>query len=356
MERQRVSRVRRPGRRRETIGTAPGTLVVDPDAPKPVIRVFAYGPEKSVEQDGAELSSLRGLLGAWPVVWVNVDGLGDADVLARLGEIFQLHPLALEDVVQVTQRPKVDQYGPHLFLVTRMVTLGEHVETEQLSMFLGAGFVVTFQQRVGDCLDGVRERIRKGTGRMRTNGADYLAYAILDAVIDNCFPVLEALGERLEDLEDNVIAQPRPQRVGEIHAVKRDLLAMRRVAWPQREAINVLLRGDNPIIAAETRVYLRDCYDHVTHIIDMVETHREMASGLMDAYLSSLSNRMNEIMKVLTIIATIFIPLTFIVGNYGMNFRDMPELHWRYGYPAVWAVMVAIAAGMLWWFRRRRWI
>ena len=348
--------------RRSTPGAPPGTFVVDPEAPPTLVRVIAYGPDGFLDQPVEDLRSLAGLQRTWPVVWVNVDGLGDEKLLREIGEIFGLHPLALADVTNVPQRAKVEQYGRQVFVVTRMAHAGEELETEQLSLFLGEGFVLTFQERPGDCLDPIRERIRKGTAKVRAAGADYLAYAVIDAVIDNCFPVLEQYGERIEALEDRVIADPDARLVGQIHAAKRDLLNLRRAVWPQREALNWLLREQFPLITEDTRLYLRDCYDHAAQIIDILETYRELASGLLEAYMSSLSNRMNEVMKVLTIIATIFIPLSFVAGLYGMNFNpdkspwNMPELSWRLGYPFALALMAVVAAGMLVYFRRKGWL
>ena len=343
-------------------GEVPGTLHVDPKAPPPVVRVMTYGPEGCEEQEVADVTSLAGLLHKAPVTWVNVDGLGDADTITAVGDAFHLHPLALEDVVNVPQRPKVEQYGEQLFLVTRMASLNGHLETEQLSLYLGKDFLLTFQERVGDCLDPVRERIRKGMGRIRKAPPDYLAYAVLDAVIDSYFPLLEQFGERLEALEDQVMAKPDAATVSDVHRVKRDLLALRRAVWPQREMINALLREELPLVGEQTRLYLRDCYDHVTQIIDMVETCREIASGLLDAYQSNISNRMNEIMKVLTIVATIFIPLGFLAGVWGMNFNtekspwNMPLLNWAWGYRFALIVMATIAGGMLVFFGRRGWL
>ncbi len=355
-------RGRRSVFRRQTLpGAVPGTLETDPSAPCPTIHAIGYSPEKVEEREITEISDLSAFLEDWPMTWVNVDGLGDSSTLLALAEIFQIHKLALEDVVHVHQRSKVDEYENHLFIVARMASvLNDGLETEQLSVFLGDGYIVTFQERQGDCLEPVRERIRKGKGRIRSSGADYLAYAILDAVVDAWFPVLEDYGEVLQKLEDSIMEKPDKQTVSSIHRVKRDLLEMRRTVWPTRETINSLMR-ENDFIQAETHLYLRDCYDHVIQILDMVESYRDMASGLMEFYLSALSNRMNEIMKVLTIIATIFIPLTFIAGIYGMNFDpaaspwNMPELEWRFGYPAVWLLMVVIGIGMIFFFRKLGW-
>lgn len=337
-------------------GTPPGTLNVNPLAAAPVLHVIAYGPEDLVEQTLDDWRQVQGFVTRYPVCWVNVDGLGDREVLTGLGEVFSLHPLALEDVINVHQRPKVEQYDQHLFVIARMLTLGQRLETEQLSLFLGTGYVLTFQEHPGDCLDPIRERLRKAGGRLRRAGADYLAYALIDAVVDSYFPVLELFGERLETLEDEIVAHPDVSTVTQIHQAKRDLLTFRRAIWPERDALNALLRDDTPLVTAETRLYLRDCYDHTIRLIDILEVYRELASGLLDFYMSSISNRMNEVMKVLTVIATIFIPLTFIAGVYGMNFEYMPELRRPWAYPAVWGVMLLVAVGMLAFFRRRGWL
>lgn len=350
-------------RRRTPPGAPPGTLIADPTAPRPVISVLAYGPQEMVEQDVTDPQQVREFLAKWPVTWVNVEGLGDAGVISKLGEIFGLHRLALEDVINAHQRPKVEQYGEYLFIVSRMVRLGEHLETEQLSLFLGKNFVLTFQEGLpGDCLNPIRERIRKKGGRIRDAGLDYLAYALLDAVVDGYFPILEEYGERLEVLEDEIVVRPGTNTVARVHEIKRSLLTLRRAIWPQRESFSTLLRAETPLITADTHLYLRDCYDHVTQIIDLVETYRELGSDLTDIYLSSIGNRTNEIMRVLTVISTIFIPLTFIVGVYGMNFNtavspwNMPELNWYWGYPFSLFLMLAITMGQLVFFRRRGWL
>jgi magnesium transporter len=350
-------------KRRAKPGTPPGTLTVDPEAPRSEMRLMAYGPDGFVEQALTDVDELREFLGHWPVCWVNVDGLGDQLTLERLAALFRLHPLAMEDVVNTHQRAKVDQFGELTFIVTHMIELKDHFESEQVSLFLGPHFVITFQERPGwDCLEPVRDRIRKHALRVREAGPGYLTYAILDAVIDHYFPVLEAYGERLETLEDAIVGRPDRGVVGEVHAVKRELLYLRRTIWPQREALNALVRDDIPHISAETRLYLRDVYDHAVRIIDLVETYREVCSDLMDLYLSSISNRMNEIMKVLTVISTLFIPLTFIVGVYGMNFNtsaspwNMRELNWYFGYPLCLTLMATITAGQFMFFKNKGWI
>ena len=348
--------------RRTSPGAPPGSLVVDPQAPLPIIRVIAYGSEAVHEELVEDVSRIGSYLGRQPVTWVNVDGLGDAAVIRKLGEIFGIHRLALEDIINSHQRAKVDQYDNHLFVVGRMVEMADHVETEQLSLFLGKSYVLTFQERVGDAFDPVRERIRKAGGRVRNAGPDYLAYALIDAFIDNYFPVLEKYGERLESIEEDVLSRPEPVLVSRMHEVKRDLLTLRRAIWPLRETINSLVREPSPFISDETRVYFRDCYDHTIQIIDLLENYRDVASGLMEVYLSSVSNRLNEIMKILTMFTAFFIPLSLIAGIYGMNFNtarspfNMPELNWYLGYPFVLGLMATVALGMVTFFRRKGWL
>ncbi len=350
-------------RKRTPPGAAPGTLIVDEQAERPRIRVTTYTADRLGEVEVSSAAALPPPVAADAVVWVDVQGLGDLETIQALGRTFGLHPLALEDVVNVHQRPKVDTYPDHVFIVTRMPACGDGATTEQVSMFLGASYLLTFQERAGDCFEPVRSRLRASPGgRIRSAKADYLAYALLDAAIDGFFPLLERYGEEVETLEDEVVARPGDETIGRIHAVKHDLLALRRAIWPQREMISTLIRDDNPLIAAPTRTFLRDCYDHIIQLVDMLETYREVASGLVELYLSSLSARMNEIMKVLTFIATIFIPLGFVAGLYGMNFDpaaspwNMPELAWYWGYPFALAVMAAIALGMIGYFHARGWI
>ncbi len=359
-------------RRRTAPGASPGTLTIDPNAPPPQMRLVVYGPDRLVETESPSPEQLSTPPEGQAVRWLNVDGLGDIDTLQRIGAAFGLHPLALEDVVNVHQRPKVEAYEDHLFIIVRMPidvpagTTGDlpqqRLETEQVAICLGRDFVVTFQERPGDCFEPVRRRMQTTNGNIRQRGPDYLAYALIDAAIDAFFPLLEMYGERVEELETEVVDRPEAGQIERIHNLKRNLLTVRRAIWPQRDMINTLLRDDSTLIDAHTRVYFRDCYDHTIQLIDMIETYREVSTGLVDIHLSSISNRMNEVMKVLTIIATIFIPLTFIVGVYGMNFDpaagrlNMPELGWRYGYPAVMLFMVTIAGGLVLWFRRKGWI
>ncbi|MFO7895284.1 MAG: magnesium/cobalt transporter CorA [Longimicrobiales bacterium] len=348
-------------RRRSPVGSPPGTLISHPDAPPPTLRVMGYGPDGVEELELSSADEVEGLRGRWPVLWLDVIGVGDAGSVEALGRVLGLHRLALEDVMNVHQRPKVEEYPDHLFAVTRSATLEDRVDTEQLSLFVGDGWVLTFQERSGDAWEPVRERLRAGRGRIRGAGAGYLFYALLDAVVDSYYPLLEEFGHRVELLEEAVIDDPKEELVGVIHAARRDVLALRQSVWPMREAMGQLYREDFAVIDRETRVYLRDAYDHTIQVIELLENYREMASALLEVYLSSVSHRMNEVMKVLTIIATIFIPLTFIAGIYGMNFDpdasplNMPELGWYWGYPTVWAVMVVIGLGLVWFFRRKGW-
>lgn len=347
--------------RRSKPGDLPGLVQPDPEALPPVIHVIAYGPDQFSEDRVTDCQQVRELVNKAPVTWVNVEGLGDAKTISAIGELFNLHALALEDVVNTHQRPKAEQYQGFLFIVARMAELKERLETEQVTLFLGSNFVVTFLEDPGDAFDSVRQHLRNSQGRVRSSNAGYLAYCLLDAIVDGYFPVVESYGERLDELEDEVVSSPSRATIAWAHQVKRDLRSLRRAIWPLREAINALARDPHELIDAETRVYLRDCYDHTVQIIDIVETYRELDADLTDLYLSSLSNRLNEVMKVLTIIATIFMPLSFIASVYGMNFNtqispwNMPELNWYYGYPFVWAVMIASAVAMYGFFRWMRW-
>ncbi len=346
-------------------GTSPGTLRPHevPKGEKVTIRVISYGPDRFEEKELASVDEALAYRDAPGVTWIDVSGLHDMGVLQKLGDAFGLHPLALEDVLNTGQRPKLDDYETQQFMVMKEIHFsGSMIEMEQVSLFLGKSYVITFQETPGDCFEPVRERLRKGKGRLRRLGADYLVYALIDSLVDQAFPILEKLGEGIEDLEEEVLHSPTRETLHAIHDVKRCLLGLRRAAWPQREVIHALQSEGSRFVQKETRVYLRDLYDHTIQIMDMIETYRDITAGMLDVYLSSLSNRMNEIMKVLTIIATIFIPLTFIVGIYGMNFNtqvspwNMPELNWRYGYPTVLGVMLMIAVGMLIYFRRRKWL
>lgn len=356
-----MSRARKKNRHRHPPGTPPGTIAIDPQSPRPQLRVMAYGPSGFVERDITDLAELANLRAASAVLWLDVQGLGDAAIVEALGSVFGLHRLALEDVVNVHQRSKVEVYEGNVFVVVRQPEAERPLVTEQVSLFLGSDFVLSFQDRPGDCFDPVRARLRR-EGPIRSRGADYLLYALVDATVDSWFPVLERYGEALETAEDTILGSPRQRVIGEVHELRRDFLALRRAVWPLRDALGVLYRDSTPLISADTRVYLRDCYDHSVQIIDLLENSRELSAELTDLYLSMVSYRMNAVMKVLTIISTIFLPLSFIAGVYGMNFDtsisrwNMPELGWPFGYPLVLGLMAGIAVGFLLYFRRKGWL
>ncbi len=291
------------------------------------------------------------------VTWVDVEGIHDIGKLEELGKCFSLHPLVLEDILNTTQRPKFEDYGDYYYIVLKMLTADPRgVSSEQVSILLGGDFVVSFQEGIdGDLFQPVRDRLQSEKGRMRKMGPDYLAYSLIDAVVDHYFTILEGLGEKVEDLEQDLIVEPTTETLQTIQYLKREMLTLRRSVWPLRDVVGSMERGDSPLIHEQTRLYLRDVYDHTIQIIDSIETLREMLSGMLDIYLSSVSNRLNSVMKVLTIIATIFMPLTFLAGVYGMNFRHMPELEWTWGYPAALLVMLAIALSMVAYFKTKKW-
>ncbi len=352
-------------KRRNPPGTPPGTLTVDPAASPSQISAFGFAATAIDEQPAIKAGDLARLMRKGETLWVDMAGLGDGEALRQIGMHFDLHPLALEDVVNLHQRPKFEDYESHHFVVMRMPDPEKCLDgfqSEQVSLCFGPGFVTTFQERPGDVFDPVRRRLRNPASQLRRRGADYLAYTLIDAVIDSYFPVLEQMGERVEALETSVIERPDTSHIGQVHSLKHDLLAIRRAVWPMRDMLAAMLRDDSALIDPATHIYLRDCHDHTIQLIDMIETYREIASGLVDLHLSSLSNRTNEVMQVLTLIATIFIPLTFIVGVYGMNFDpeagplNMPELGWRFGYPVVMGLMLALAVVLVLWFHRKGWL
>jgi magnesium transporter len=294
------------------------------------------------------------------VTWIDVDRIDHVETIEKLGGCYGLHPLVLEDILNTDQRPKMEEYDSYSFIVLNMLYYRDQsgqVDTEQVSLILGKNFVLSFQEgKEGDVFGPLRDRIRTGKGRIRKMGADYLAYAMIDAIVDHYFIILEKLGERIESLEDALVAQPTTGTLKEIHSLKREMILLRKAVWPLREVIGSLTRGESPLIQESTRVYLRDVYDHTIQVIDSIETFRDMVSGMLDIYLSSVSNRLNAVMKVLTIIATVFMPLTFLAGVYGMNFKHMPELEWTWAYPALWLVMIAIGVVMLVYFRKKKWL
>jgi magnesium transporter len=341
-------------------GSHPGTLVVPEGGAKPRIRAVRYTSEQVEEREIHDARELASFCKPDGLLWIDVQGLGDRATLEWIGANFDLHPLLLADVVNLPQRPKCEAYGQEVFFVARRLAWkgdpADPVDERQVSLVLGARHVLSFQEREDGVFEPVRARLALDAGQMRRKGADYLAYALLDAVVDEYLPIVDKLGERLETLEERVVARPTRALLRELAAVRHDLIGIRRDAWPQREALHSLLRGDLPGISEPVKLYLRDVHDHCVQVAEMVEVYREIASGLLNIYLTSIANRTNEVMKVLTVVSTIFIPLTFLVGVWGMNFEHMPELHWHWAYPAVWLAMLAVGGALFFYFRRRGWI
>lgn len=347
------------GKRYHPPGTPPGTLSRHGDEVSGATRIclLEYSEKVFTETLSPTPEQCRLAQQNQYVDWLDVTGVHDPVAIRELGETFGLHPLALEDVLNSGQRPKIDFTEDHAFLILNLpYMVDDEILLEQVSLFIGKGHLLSFCSGDGAAFEPVRERLRQGFGRIRTRPVEYLLYTLVDVVIDTGFPLLEDLGERIEELEERVLENPDKRILNTLHQLKRDLLLLRRALWPQREVISRLIQHDGELVDATLRPYFSDCYDHAVQIIDLIETYREMLSGMLDIYLSSLSNRMNDIMRVLTVIATIFIPLTFLVGVYGMNFKDMPELSWSYGYPILWIIMIALAIGMLIAFKRRKWL
>lgn len=347
-------------RKAHKAGMPPGSVVyVGDEPPEPArITVIDYGRDHYEEREVEDLSEVDYYRDSGSVTWINVDGVHETEIVEEIGDRYGLHPLLMEDVVSTGQRPKTEEYEEHLFLVLRMLVPEDRgiARDEQVSLVVGPSWIVSFQEHRGDVFDGLRGRLRSGKSRARTAGPDYLAYRLLDAVVDQYFVVLEHMGDALEDLEEQVVEEPDQETLEAVHALKGELLFVRRAAWPVREMVNGLQRAESELISPETDPYLRDVYDHAVQVIDTTETYRDLVSGLVDLYMSGVSNRMNEVMKVLTVIATVFIPVTFVAGIYGMNFEWMPELQWRWGYPAVLGLMAVMAGGMIVYFRRRDWV
>jgi len=342
-------------------GLPPGTLVHvgEVKAEKTKISLVDYDETQFQEKEVKTVEECFPFKATPTVTWINIDGVHEVDIIEKLGKHFDLHPLILEDIVHTEQRPKMEDFGSYIFIVLKMLSYNEkedELNVEQVSLVLGSNFVISFQECEGDVFQPVRERIRKGKGRIRKMGADYLAYALVDAIVDNYFIVLEKLGEVIEDVEEDLVKKPTPETLQTIHNLKREAISLRKSVWPLREVVSGLERAETPLIHETIKIYLRDVYDHTIQVIDTIESFRDMISGMLDIYLSSISNRMNEVMKVLTIFASIFIPLTFIAGVYGMNFAFMPELAWRWGYPAILIVMALVGISLLLYFRRKRWL
>lgn len=349
------------GSQSKTAGLPPGTVVHVGQAPAGPVRISVI----TYDEGSLEETPLDPAVGcptikpAPAITWVNVIGVADAEALERLGKCANLHPLVVEDVANTDQRVKLEDYTDYLYLVVKSISWDSQagaVATEQVSLILGDHWVISFQEREPDAFEAVKDRLRNDKARARRMGADYLAYALLDAVVDHYFETIEQLGEQIEVLEDEVVTDPQAGTIESIHRLKSDMILLRRAVWPLREVVGGLGRSDSDLVKPETVIYLRDVYDHTVQVVDTIETFRDMLSGMLDIYLSSLSNRMNAVMKVLTIIATIFIPLTFLAGVYGMNFKSFPELEWRWGYAAFWAVCAVTTVVMVAYFKKKRWM
>jgi len=348
-------------KRSRKAGLPPGTLIHigEKKTERLKITIIDYDESQFQEKEFRSIEECHVLKEKPTVTWIDIDGLHQVELLEKLGECFGLHPLVMEDILNTDQRPKMEDYEGYLYIVIKMLYADgktNQIEVEQVSLILGSNFVLSFQEGERDVFDPVRERLRTGKGRLRKMGADYLAYTLLDTVVDNYFAVLERLGEKIELLEEQLVANPASRTLQDLHHLKREMIYLRKAIWPLREVVGGLARGESPLVHQSTTLYLRDVYDHTVQAIDTIETHRDMLSGMLDIYLSSISNRMNAVMKVLTVIATIFMPLTFLAGVYGMNFKYMPELEWRYGYPFIWMVMLGTGLFMLLYFRKKKWL
>jgi len=341
-------------------GLPPGTVVFVGERKVEEIRItiIDYDENEYAEREVKDIEECFPYKETPSISWINIDGLHQVDVIEKLGTHFVLHPLLQEDVVHTHQRPKFEEFEDHLFIVLRMFFFNEEeneLKGEQISLIVGPNFLISFQEREGDVFDQVRERLRSGKGRIRKKGSDYLAYSLIDAVVDSYYNILETLGENIESLQEQLVIEPRQEYLQLIQHLKRDMLFFRKSVWPLREVMSGLAKSDSNLIKGDFLIYVRDVYDHVIQAVDTIETFRDMLSAMLDIYLSSVSNKMNEVMKVLTVIATIFIPMTFLAGVYGMNFKYMPELQWKYAYLFFWIVVLVVLIAMVVWFRRKRW-
>jgi magnesium transporter len=354
--------IERLKKRSAKAGLPPGTLVHvgTEKVAESRMRILDYDENFVRENKEATLSECLTLRDSETVTWIDIEGLRDIPLLESLGSCYGLHPLILEDILNTDQRPKADDMESYIYVVIKMLDFDPaslEIVSEQVSIVLGRNYVISLQEgREGDLFDPLRERIRSGKGRLRKTGPDFLAYSLLDTIIDHYFLILEKFAERIEGLEEDLIQDPRPEILNQIHHLKREMIFLRKSAWPLREVVNILEKSDSPLIHPATKIFLRDIYDHAIHIIDSIETYREMLSSMLDIYLSSVSNRMNQVMKVLTVIATIFMPLTFLAGIYGMNFKFMPELAWPWGYPLVLVIMLGVGAVMVYFFKKKNWL
>ncbi len=344
----------------KTKGLPPGSLVYigDKKQEKPDISILDYNSKDFKEIKYKKVEDCFSFKNKRSVTWVNIDGINDTDIISKIGKNFDIHSLVLEDILNTDQRPKLEDYDNYIFIVLKMLHLDENnnITIEQISFILTRNMVISFQEMKGDVFDSIRERIRNNKGRIRKMGADYLLYSLIDSIVDNYFLILEKISEKIETIEEELIENPIPETLQEIYRLKREMIFLRKSIWPLREVISGLMREESRLIRKTTNIFLRDLYDHTIQVIDTVESFRDMISGMLDIYMSSVSNKMNEVMKVLTIFAAIFIPLTFIAGVYGMNFTVMPELTWVWGYPMALFIMISVACIMLVYFKRKKWL
>lgn len=348
------------GKKRKKAGEPPGVLSKYEDIVEEDIKIsyIDYDKDSHQEKEMKNIDECFKLKESPTVSWINIEGLSDIELIGRIGEIFEIHPLIQEDIVHTHQRPKIEEHEKTLYIVLKMLHYNEssqEIESEQISIVLGENYVITFQERQGDVFEPIRTRLKNELGKIRSMGADYLAYALIDIIVDNYFIILEKVSDRIEIIEEELVNQPSEDTLTEIYALKNEMIFLRKSVWPLREVVNRLEKNEINFITGSVKLYLRDVYDHTIQVIETVETIRDMLGGMLDIYLSSISNKMNEVMKVLTIIATIFIPLTFIAGIYGMNFEYMPELTWRNGYFIVLLIMLAIAGYMVYFFKKKDW-
>lgn len=347
-------------RRLKKVGLPPGTLVHvgEKKIDKTHLHLFSYDANGYNELEPETIDACFPFSEAPTITWLNVDGLHEVDIIEQIGSHLDIHPLVLEDILHTAQRPKVEDYGHYIYIVLKMLSLSpqHEIKEEQISLLLAANYLISFQEDVGDVFEPVRDRIRSIKFQSKKLQVDYLAYSLIDAVVDHYFIILEEIGEEIETAEDNLLNNPNGETLQQIYVLKRKLVTLRKSAWPTREVISNLQREDSNLIHHSTQIYLKDAYDHSVQVIDTLETYRDLIGDMIDLYLSNISIRLNEVMKVLTMIATIFIPLTFIAGVYGMNFEFMPELKWRYGYPLVWLLMGVISIGMIFYFRKKKWL
>lgn len=342
-------------------GQSPGTLVHVGEQKIETTRItlMSYDQNRLEEKDLKRIEESFAFKDTPPVSWINIDGLHEVEVIEKIGTHFGLHPLTMEDIVNTGQRPKVEDSEEYIYLVFKMLKFDEntsHLSSEQVSLILGPHYLISFQETEGDVFNFVRERIRKGRVRIRNSGPDYLAYALIDAVVDHYFLILEKMGEKIERLEEQLHEKPTPEILQGIHDLRREMIYFRKQAWPIREVLNTWQKMESSIFDEANKAFIRDVYDHTIQVIDTIESFRDIISGMMDLYMSTVSNKMNEVMKVLTIMATIFIPLTFVAGIYGMNFKYMPELEWKWSYPVLWILLVVIFLGMMIYFKRKKWL